>query len=47
MVEQVLGPGACARGAALNDAAAPWLAGVKLGHRIGLVLELFRLSLSG
>jgi len=47
IVEQVLGPGGCARDPALNEAAAPWLAGLKLGYRIGLALELLRLSLSG
>jgi len=41
VLEQVLGPGAGDPRA--NDAAAPWLAGLKLGSRIHLVQELLRL----
>jgi hypothetical protein len=43
VLEQVLGPGAGARDPRANDAAAPWLAGLKLGSRIHLVQELLRL----
>jgi len=43
VVEQVLGPGAGARDPRANEAAAPWLGGLKLGSRIHLVLELLRL----
>lgn len=44
LTEQVLGPGASGRNPAVNETAAPWLAGLKLGYRIGLVLELLRLA---
>ena len=47
VLEQVLGPGAGARDPRANEAAAPWLAGLKLGSRIHLVQELLRLLLSG
>ena len=43
VLEQVLGPGAGARDPRANEAAVPWLAGLKLGSRIHLVLELLRL----
>ena len=43
VTDQVLGPGASARDPAVNELAAPWLAALKLGYRIGLVLELLRL----
>ena len=43
VLEQVLGPGAGARDPQANEAAAPWLAGLKLGSRIHLVQELLRL----
>ena len=43
VLDQVLGPGAGARDPRANEAAAPWLAGLKLGARIHLVLELLRL----
>ena len=44
VVSQVLGPGACRRDPADNEAAAPWLAGLTLGYRIQLARELLRLS---
>lgn len=47
VTEHVLGPGASSRNPAANQAAAPWLDGLKLGYRIGLVLELLRLSSTG
>jgi hypothetical protein len=47
VIDHVLGPGAGARNPGANEAVAPWLAGLKLGYRIGLVLELLRLSSSG
>ncbi len=43
VLEQVLGPGAGARDPRANEAAAPWLGGLKLGSCIHLVLELLRL----
>ena len=43
VLEQVLGPGAGARDPRANEAAAPWLGGLKLGSRIHLVQELLRL----
>jgi hypothetical protein len=43
VLEQVLGPGAAARDPKANEAAAPWLTGLKLGSRIHLVQELLRL----
>jgi hypothetical protein len=43
VLDQVLGPGAAARDPRANEAAAPWLAGLKLGFRIYLVQELLRL----
>ena len=43
VLEQVLGPGAVARDPRANEAAAPWLAGLKLGSRIHLVQEVLRL----
>jgi hypothetical protein len=47
VLEQVLGPGAGARDPRSNEAAAPWLTGLKLGSRIHLVQELLRLLLPG
>ncbi len=47
VLDQVLGPGAAARDPRANEAAAPWLTGLKLGSRIHLVLELLRLLLPG
>jgi hypothetical protein len=47
VLEQVLGPGAGARDPRANEAAAPWLGGLKLGSRIHLVLELLRLLSGG
>jgi len=41
---QVLGPGACTRDPAQNEAAVPWLGGLTLGYRIQLARELLRLS---
>lgn len=46
LTEQVLGPGAAARDPAANELRAPWLPALKLGYRVGLVLELLRLSQS-
>jgi hypothetical protein len=43
VLEQVLGPGASGRDPTTNEAAAPWLTGLKLGSRIHLVQELLRL----
>jgi len=43
VLEQVLGPGTATRDPRANEAAAPWLAGLKLGSRIHLVQELLRL----
>lgn len=43
VLEQVLGPGASARDPRANEAAAPWVAALKLGHRIYLTQELLRL----
>jgi hypothetical protein len=43
VLEQVLGPGAVARDPRANEAAAPWLAGLKLGFRVYLVQEVLRL----
>jgi hypothetical protein len=43
VLEQVLGPGASGRDPRANEAAAPWLTGLKLGARIHLVQELLRL----
>ena len=47
VVSQILGPGACSRDPAGNEAAAPWLAGLALGYRIHLAQELLRLSATG
>lgn len=47
VTEQVLGPGACSRNPAANEATAPWLAGLTLGYRIHLAQELLRLSVTG
>ncbi len=47
LTDQVLGPGSAARNPAANDSAAPWLAALKLGYRVGLVLELLRLTRPG
>jgi hypothetical protein len=44
VTDQVLGPGASARDPAVNELAAPWLPALQLGYRIGLTLELLRLS---
>lgn len=46
VVEHVLGPGACARPAAANEQALPWLPAMQLGHRVHLVLEFLRLLAS-
>ncbi len=43
VLEQVLGPGASGHDPRANEAAAPWLAGLKLGSPIHLVQELLRL----
>jgi hypothetical protein len=43
VLDQVLGPGASARDPRANEAAAPWLTGLKLGSRVHLVQELLRL----
>jgi hypothetical protein len=43
VVAQVLGPGATARDPRINEDAAPWLTGLKLGTRIHLVQETLRL----
>jgi len=43
VVAQVLGPGATARDPRINEDAAPWLTGLKLGTRIHLVREMLRL----
>lgn len=43
VAEQVLGSGATGRDPLVNDVTAPWLAGLKLGYRIGLAMELLRL----
>jgi hypothetical protein len=47
LTDQVLGPGSGMRDPAANDLAAPWLPALQLGYRIGLVLEILRLSRSG
>ncbi|HEX5287584.1 MAG TPA: hypothetical protein VFX25_01840 [Streptosporangiaceae bacterium] len=47
VLEQVLGPGAAGRDPRTNEAAAPWLAGLKLGSRIHLVHEMLRLLSPG
>lgn len=47
VTDQVLGPGSGGRNPAVNDLAAPWLPTLQLGYRIGLVLEILRLSDSG
>lgn len=47
VTEQILGPGACSRDPAANEATAPWLAGLTLGYRIHLAQELLRLSATG
>jgi hypothetical protein len=47
VLDHVLGPGAGARDPRANEAAAPWLGGLKLGSRIHLVLELLRLLPGG
>jgi hypothetical protein len=46
VLDQVLGPDAAARDPRANEAAAPWLTGLKLGSRIRLVQELLRLLLA-
>jgi hypothetical protein len=43
VLERVLGPGAGSRDPRANEAAAPWLPGLRLGSRIYLVQELLRL----
>ncbi len=47
LTDQILGLGSAARNPAANDCAAPWLAALKLGYRVGLVLELLRLTRPG
>lgn len=47
LTDQVLGPGSTARNSAASDTAAPWLTALKLGYRVGLVLELLRLTRPG
>jgi hypothetical protein len=47
LTDQVLGPGSGARHPVANQIAAPWLSALKLGYRIGLVLELLRMTASG
>jgi hypothetical protein len=44
ITDQALGAGSGTRNPAANDLAAPWLPALQLGYRIGLVLELLRLS---
>ena len=44
ITDQVLGPGSGARNPIANELAAPWLSALQLGYRIGLVLEIVRLS---
>lgn len=44
VTDQVLGAGSGARNPDVNDLAAPWLAALQLGYRVGLVLEILRLS---
>lgn len=44
LTDQALGPGSGTRNPLANDLAAPWLPSLQLGYRIGLVLELLRLS---
>jgi hypothetical protein len=47
VLEHVLGPVACARNPRDNEAAAPWLAALKYGHRVLSPLELLRLLPAG
>lgn len=47
VVEQVLGPGACAKGQEENEATAPWLAALRYGHRVHVAQELLRLMPAG
>lgn len=44
ITDQVLGAGSGARHPAASELAAPWLPALQLGYRIGLLLELLRLS---
>jgi hypothetical protein len=44
ITDQALGPGCGTRNPLATDLAAPWLPALQLGYRIGLVLELLRLS---
>ena len=44
VTDQVLGAGSGARHPITNDLAAPWLPTLQLGYRLGLVLEILRLS---
>ncbi len=44
LLEAVLGPGACFRPPAENEASLPWLTPLKLGYRIHLALEVLRLT---
>ena len=47
VTDQVLGEGSGARHPVANALAAPWLAALQLGYRIGLALEILRLSAPG
>ncbi len=47
VLEQVLGPGACAADPRANALAAPWLAALTYGHRVHIALELLRLLPAG
>lgn len=47
VTDQVLGPGSGARHPVANELAAPWLPALQLGYRIGLALEILRLSDAG
>lgn len=47
VVEQVLGPGACAKGQEENEVVVPWLAALRYGHRVHIAQELLRLMPAG